>query len=258
MEFTHPEPIRQRMGFALFGTATIDLDALAAALVDEYGVGVARGTGPDDAGSFLVSDGATAVMVSAVPEPLPGDEATQAAHPMWWEDPAPVADHRSHVVIATVPGEGAPSHEELLASATLFSAVAVLVLELPDAVGLYYGNGGTTFPAEIYTRYVRSSLAAGELPADVWVTVWPSRDNAGHTGGSTLGLGTFGHADLVVEGSEHEASEVFFLLNNVASHLVRTGEQLMPGESLSFEDAVERAVSVHDNQWGTPMLRIDF
>lgn len=252
------------VGFALFSAEHLDADALEKALTDEYGAAVTRhvtgghGTKEPETITLAVGDSGATVVVTPVDEPFPGEEAVLAAHPIWWEDPAPVTAHRSHVVIATLAPDGPADHALALASATLFSAVATLILEQPDAVAFFYGNGGMTFPAHVYTHYAREALEKGEMPTDLWVTVSPTKDEQGHTGGNTLGLLAFAHDDLIVDGSSREPSEIYFMLQNVARHIITSGDKLMPGTTITFEDDRESPVSAFENPWGGTLVRIEF
>lgn len=262
MTFTHPEPSGPLLGIALFSSSHVDPDALGAALTEEYGAAVSRHEAESDAHgpvTFAVQEAEATVLVTPVDEPIPSDEALQAAHPIWWTDTSPVRDHLSHVVITTWRPEGAPvDHESVLRAATLFSAVTTLVLERPDAVGVYYGNGGSTVPAQTYAHYVRETLERGDLPTDVWVTAWPMQDEGGRIGGTTLGLRHFGHADLVVLESTREPSEVYFMLQNLAGHLIVSGEQLEPGSTVQFADDTSYEVSAVETPEGLDFLRIAF
>lgn len=261
-EFTHPQPTSQFAGFALFPGEPPTLDAAGSALEDEFGDGISVtevSVGGLTVAALIVDTPAARVLVSPVAGPVPDDAALNACHPVWWTDPAPVADHQGHVVLTTVRAEGAEVHHDLLlAEAVAVSTVAAVLLELPEAIGLYFGNAGITFPAEPYTQLIRESLEHGQLPTDAWISTWLARDEDDRVGGCTLGLASFGHADLLVEDSERTASEVYALLHGLAGQLIASGYGLMPGATVGPTEAEQHPVSARDAGEAGQLLRIQY
>lgn len=261
-DFTHPEPTRQFAAFALFGAEAPTLDALAAALDADFGESTATTEVPvgDATLPALVVDAQGArVVVVPVAEPVPDDVALNACHPVWWQDPAPVAGHRAHVVVTTVrDADTEPDHELLLAEAVALSTVAALVLELPGAVALYYGNAGITFPAEPYVQLIRDSLENGQLPTEAWVSTWLARGEDERIGGCTLGLAAFGHADLLVEDSEREASDVYQLLTGLGGQLIASGYALAPGATVGPTEDEQYPVAERDGGQAGVLLQIAY
>ena len=77
-------------------------------------------------------------------------------------------------------------------------------------------------------------------------------------GGCTLGLACFGHAELLVEHSEHEASEVYGLLSGLAGQLIATGSGLLPGATVGPSDAEQYPVTARDGGQAGTMLQIAY
>ena len=262
--FAHPEATTQFLGFVLFADVAPSLDALAAPLEGELGASVDRaqvplGEAEPEASALVVSTQGVTVLVSPADEPVPDGAALRSCHPVWWSDPEPAASHRAAVVVTTVrPPEVPADLDALLPEAIAFSTVATLLAELPGAVGVFYPNGGITFPAAAYAELVREHLDAGQLPTDVWVSAWLAREDDGTIGGCTLGLASFGHAELLVEHSGHEASEVYGLLTGLAGQLVATGSGLMPGATVGPSETEQYEVSARDGGQAGPMLQIDY
>lgn len=239
MAFRHPDPRGPLIAFALFADDAPALDALAAALGSEFGpVEMLVPVSPTDApeqpaapSALAVATQGAIVLVASIGTPAPGDPA-HVCHPVWWTDTSPVADHRSHVLITVARDPDDPADRDTaLTDAVALSAVAAVIVERPGAVALFHTNGAITLPALSYTQLIRASFDAGELPVEAWVSVWLEAAEAGVTG-FTLGLDAFGHAELEIADSAHEASEVYSLLSGVAAHLVATGDRLAPGAVL--------------------------
>jgi hypothetical protein len=258
--FAHPEPQGPPLGFVLCD-APIDLDALVAALSDELPGGVSRHpmeTGDGPGGELLAVDAqGVTLLLAPVASPVPDQAALNAAHPVWWPDTAPVAAHTDHLVITVARPQGAEAdHEEALHEAVLFSVVATIVLEAPQAVALFYGNGGITLPAGPYCEMVTDALESGHLPVEAWVSAWLTRDAEGRFSGRTVGLDAFGHAELMVRGSEHEASDVYGLLISLAAHIAGSGDRLQPGAFVG--PSADERYEVFAEPDETPLLRIAY
>lgn len=240
MAFTHPDPQLPVLGFGLSSSAHLDVEALAAALLENSEVGVrvvdlpAR-EGRPAARTVAVETDDVVVLVTPVDAPVPAAEAVRACHPLWWTDPTPVAQHASHTIITALPQRGRSVDRPLVVLiASIFSVVASVLMEQPDAVALYFGSGGITYPARRYAGQVIESLEAGAAPVDLWTSVWLQPQPDGTVSGHTIGLDTFGHADLLVERSTHTLAEVYERLAMLAAYVITTAESLQPGVPLAF------------------------
>lgn len=252
-EFTHPDPQGPLLGFGLF-THGVDVDALAAALEDEIQGGVTRHTsgggetGRPEGPMLAVDAQGVTILVAPVGVPVPDDQALSACHPLWWPDTSEVASHTSHVVLTAYREPGSTvDRERALHEAVMFSVVATIVLEQPGAVGLFYGSAGVTIPEAAYRDLVINSLDEGRLPVEGWVSAWLLQGEDDSITGYTLGLDTFGHADLLVEDSRREASEVYALLMSLATHVVTTGEHLLPGMTIGLGPDEQHSVTARES-----------
>lgn len=260
--FEHPAPVGPLLGFALFADA-VDVDALAAALSDEIEGGVTRHTVTGEDGTefpmLLVEAQGVTLLLGPVDAPVPQQDALAACHPLWWTDTEPVASHTAHLVL-TVPRDPSQvvDRERVLHEAVMFSVVATIVGEQPGAVALFSGNAGACLPAEPFRKLVLDSLDEGRLPVEGWISVWLGIGEDGRIGGYTVGLPTFGHADLTIEDSAREASEVYGLLFSLASHLVTSGDLLTPGAFVGHGDDDRHEITAHFGGQGQPVLQIDY
>ena len=258
MTFRHPDPTPSGASFVLFSSDEPDVVALAEALSTSFTeVDV---TAASDSTDRLVTAqlGLDTVFVAIAASAIPDDEALGACHPIWWDDPAPVAGHASHAIVAVrsadEPGEDPRAHA-LRQSLTATEAVAAL-LGLPDAVGVYSGPAGATFPPEGYRDLVATSLAEPALPTELWVTTWLEPHDDETVTGYTHGLASFGHADLVIEDSTADPADIYHLLASLAAHIVESGEHLMPGQTLGWESGVLPVAEASDSTDVQPLLAI--
>lgn len=259
MTFHHPAPTLGGACFVLFAgdpEAGKLAEALRASLTDVEVVDAVAGGEPLVTGQL----GLDTVLVAPVPNPVPDGEALATCHPLWWEDPTPVAGHRSHAIVVVRsdddPAEDPRAHALRQAMATSVAVAALLAA--PDAVGVYAGAAGATFPAHEYAEQLAAARADERLPVELWVTTWLEAHEDGTVSGWTHGLASFGHADVVVEDSTREPSDVYNLLASLAAHVVATGDRLEPGQTLGWDDGVHTVSVSADSTEAHPLLTIDF
>lgn len=251
--FAHPAPHSPLLAFVLFEGDPPDIDALATALREEFTDAVRVQTvapeGKEPTPTAVVQAEGVSVLVAPVAAPVPGGEAVRACHPLWWRDRTPVEEHRSHVIITTLCStDREDPRARALHQATLLSIVGSLVLGLEGAVGFYYAEAGVTFPPDAYLTTLQHAFEQEEPPIDLWVSVWLRPREDGTTSGYTLGLDTFGHADLVVRDSRRPPSEVYELLASVAAHLVASGARLEPGHTLGYSAEDQAPVTAVESE----------
>lgn len=238
--FAHPAPQSPVLGFGLFSGPPPGVHVLADAINDEFEIGVSVRWSEGSDGrpahdTVVVETDDAVILVAPVAAPVPNGEAVRACHPLWWDDITPVEQHSSHVIVTALPRDGrAVDRAQVILQASLFAVVASILMELPDAVALYYGSGGITYPAGRYSGLVVDALEGGESPVDVWTSVWLVRNPDRTVTGYTVGLDTFGHADLTVQGSTLQPAEVFERLTSLAAYVITTGAVLEPGSTIGY------------------------
>lgn len=264
MGFRHPAPNPSGATFVLL-SGEPDAAALADALRDDFTEVEVVTTAADGAtiDSPHVSGrlGVDTVLVAPIAEPVLDDEALTACHPVWWDDPTPVAGHAAHAILvvrtdADDPEEDPRAHA--LRQTMTASVAAAALAANPDVVGIFSRAAGATFPPQAYAEFLATARAEQELPVELWATTWLEPHDDGTVSGWTHGLETFGHADLVVEDSVHDPSAVYHLLASLAEHIVATGERLEPGHELGWADGVHQVGVPAESTDAHPLLAIDF
>lgn len=249
--------------FVLFSSPAPDAAAVASALTPEFAEIEILTSGPDgevlEAPVVCARHGEDHLLAAVVPAPVPDDEALLACHPVWWDDVDPVAHHASQVVVvvrSTDDSDEDPRARALRQAMTASVAIAAL-LGLADAVAVYVGAASATFPAAGYVEYLDAARAEESLPVELWVTTWLEPHEDGTVSGWTHGLAPFGHAELAVEDSRREPSEVYGMLSSLVAHVVLTGDGLATGHTLGW-DGETLPVSELAEEVGVPVLSIGF
>lgn len=263
MVFHHPAPTAGGASFVLLADDP-DVDRLADALRSELADVEVLDTdaegAPLEAPLLTGRLGMDTVLVAPVASPVPDGEALAACHPVWWEDPTPVAGHRAQAIVVVRseedPDEDPRAHALRHAMATSVAVAALLATD--DAVGVYVGPAGATFPPAEYRDHLAAARTGQQLPVDLWVTTWLEPHEDGTVSGWTHGLTSFGHADVVVEDSRRAPSDVYVLLTSLAAHVVTTGDRLEPGHSLDWDDGVHPVEAAPDSSDAHPLLAIAF
>lgn len=230
--FHHPEPASVLMGYVLLDRSPVaqELAALAGGIP---GAVVSHGPAPEDPLEIALGD--INVIVSSVPQRVPGGEAEDsAANNTFWPDAAAtVARHEAHLVVTAMHAPGVSAGEE--SAQHIFKAfvqAAAALLRHEAATGIYLGDQGIVYEKSFYVDAVAAARDA--LPWQVaWLT-WAAWESPGLSCGSTRGLRVFGHEELEVRGSTAEPSAVMDLLSTVAGYIVESGAVLHPGETLEY------------------------
>lgn len=236
-EFTHPEPAAMLVDMVLFAQPP-SLEAVTAALEQSFSHPVeAAGEG-----TVVIDADGVEVYVALMPGPVPDGEALGNCHPVYWQSGTePVAEHRSTVVVTgrvdeQHRDEWSPRSGALVLRAGIARATVTL-LHLSEAVGVYAGSSGTTFPARVYAEMTAGELDEGVMPAMMWAPVWLLDGGDGTWSGYSYGLAPLGHAELQMEGVAMSPNDLFTLLTDLVSYVV-DGATLLPGQTISlYEDS---------------------
>lgn len=248
-EFRHPDAVTPVSGAVLFGRAPA-ASAVADALRGEFGAGVTPqrldlpGQGGVDA--VVVTVDAVTALVAPVDRPTATEAVLRACHPVWWPDGAQaVADHRGHVVVTVLhPRERPEPRAQAIQESTIFAVVATQLAALPGAVAVHAASAGLTVPAGAYARAFTTAVEAREVPTDLWTSVWVVGEPDGTHSAYTLGLDTFGHADLVVDHTRRAPAQLHRFLADTVRYVLTRGATFSPGQTVgtsSFEQRPLRA-----------------
>lgn len=199
------------------------------------------GGGASDEEQRALSVGGAAVVMAAMPAPVPEGEADEAAQlslsalGTGWTLPA----HSYHILIAaTNVGE-----ESALPVRCDFTRLVAAVSRASGAVGVYWGSGSATHEATFFFETTRDS----ELPIALWTGVSVARDGAERVSLLSLGMSQFGMEDLLLTGPMEEAGGAIEMFFDLLAYAVRRGAPVQPGETVGRTDDERIAVQTAES-----------
>lgn len=185
--------------------------------------------------------GADTVFVSVLDRSLAGDGVLNDIHPLLAdeEDFPVIASHSAHIVVVGTNFRD-DSREARRALHASHARVVEGLVQLEAAVG--YAIDGTTMGVDALRKLL---VQASDLPVSLWAPAWVWTGDDGVTA-YTYGLAQFGHPELQLVDVEAEAAEIYVLLQDAASAVIR-GEELIDGRRLSSRSGAE--FQVQEARW---------
>ena len=196
-----------------------------------------KGTSPDapksptprgDSAVIELNVSGRAVMVAAMPMPIPGNDIPAACEVSWmWPDAAKhLAAHKAHAIILTTP-DGDP-----VAEALDISRIAACVCAAGEGLGIYWGNGGHVHKPRFFLDALNAFDPAGdgEPPSMLWVGLRIS-GTPPVPGGSasapctltTHGMTNFGHHELEIIDTHMPVGDLRLLAFSTTAYLLKRG-----------------------------------
>lgn len=217
------------VGLVLLSTPEFDVQEFRTALMEDWGIDCPEDSeGSRDQGTALVfsADGMMAT-IGLMEARVPNDEADYWANSNFMTREKSVAaakNHKAHLLVAVL------DRNEPLRAGELFVKLAATCLKASNALGIY--DCGTVWLPE---DYIRSAMVMkeGELPLTALVFVGLYQNEKGISSW-TRGLRSFGKEELEVIDSHHSPSEVYELMLNISSYLIKEGAVLRDGETLGY------------------------
>ena len=227
-EQTHPGG--DFVGFVLLSTPEFDEAAFRAALQADWGIEAEEGEeNPREGGTAIAfsAEGMIAT-VGLMEARVPDGEAEYWANSnfMTREESVTAAQrHQAHLLVGVLGGKSAP-----LEAGKLFVKVAATCLKAPNALGIY--DCGTVWLPEPFIQSAMT-MQTGEIPLTALVFVGLFQNENG-VSSWTNGLRSLGKEELEIVNSRHTPSEVYDLMMNISSYLVKEGAVLRDGETLGY------------------------
>lgn len=220
------------VGFVLLSTPEFDVEEFRRVLKEDWGIDCpedAAGSGNKKRGDTVVfeADGMMAT-VGLMEAKVPNGEAEYWANSnfMTREKSVEAAkNHKAHLLVAVLNRGLAP-----LEAGKLFVKVACTCLKASNALGIY--DCGTVWLPEYF---IRSAMVMkdGEVPLMNLVFVGLYQDEKG-VSSWTNGLSSFGKEELEILASSKSPSEVYGLMWDISSYLIKEGAVLRDGETIGF------------------------
>lgn len=178
------------------------------------------------------------ISISSMDAPFPDGEAQGVLHPMFGgDDPEAIEQHHAFLIVAGVPSLS-ETHSDNQAPLSHMDAVALqaqavrALLHLPEAVGYYSGDVGTTYGKEVYLTITDPEEP---MPSAFMAPVWVRQREDGTWNAYSIGLPKWGIPDIQVVGSKREPTELFEYLTDIVDYQIRGG-RIRAGETLGRDE----------------------
>lgn len=190
----------------------------------------------DQVAELRDKDGLT-TFVAVMPAPVPNGEADYAARgslAAFSSNHAPLAPHAAHLLVTTLPADGATSIDSLLRHTRVVAAAATAY----GAVAVYEGNARATHPTAFYVDVVTST----DLPLMLWTGIRVASEN-GRTSVLTLGAeNVLGVPDLWVTARPTAGNDALAFAFDMLGYVVDRGSPLPEGDTVGRSASEKIAV----------------
>lgn len=243
------------VGFILLSTPEFDTETFRTALSQDWGIEYpddSEDTNRDSTTLAFYADGFMAT-VGLMEAKVPGGEAEYWANSNFMTREKSIAaaqNHQAHLLVAVL-GNGS------LAAGNLFVKIAATCLKASNALGIY--TCGTVWLPE---TYIQSAMAMKEGEIDVplinlvFVGLY---QNENGTSSWTNGLRSFGKEELEVINSSQSPAEIYDLMMNLCSYLIKDGAVMHDGETCGFTMEQKLPITRSDGIYvDGPSLKIGF
>lgn len=214
------------LGFVLLSTPEFDVEAFCNAMKEDWEIEPEKPEEDETAIVFHV-DGMLA-SVALMEAPVPNGEAEYWANSNFMTREKSIAAsraHKAHLMVIIMGLDSTP-----LNAGMLFAKVTSTCLKSSNALGIY--THGTVWLPEHYILGA-DGMKKGELPLMNLVFIGLYQDEKG-VSSRTNGLGSFGKEELEILNSSHSPSEVYDMMWNISSYLIKEGAVLHDVETLGY------------------------
>lgn len=220
-------------GFVLFEDANMDWLAFKKNLQDDWDISF------DDEikdGIAMFSVDNMTVVCSLMPNPVPNNEATEAARRnLLWKDAAELtAKHQAHMIVAIMNKYDALDQQEL------FAKVVCSLLKLKNAIGIY--KSPTVYEKEFYINFAMS-IDKGECPVPIYVYVGMYMEND-KVYAFTSGMSCFGKLEMEIPGTSAQPNDVLSFMFTICEYIISEDVTLNDGETIGFTEDQKIPVSI--------------
>ena len=176
----------------------------------------------------MCGDEAVGVLVH-VPAPVPEGEAEECADGnfFWPGGREEVAQHRSHVVVASLHNGDATPVQTALA----VSRLALVALELFDGIGVYWGNACVCHSRHVFELFC-NEMSPDHLPLPVWLRFDLFRASDDAIGVCTTGMAQFGLMEIEVDRCTMSPRDLCEFVADLAHYLVLNGPVIQDGNTV--------------------------
>ena len=231
------------LAFVLLDRDTFDLDPVIAQLQRE-GVGGRKATDISGGGGepFACELGDELCAISHMPGPFPWSDLEGPCRTAWmWPpkvDPMSLREHKSHVLITLMRGQGSRIGRRLL-----LTAVTSLIASQRGAVGVYWGEATMVHFPPVFIDLAKEATTPDTPPLYLWVDYRVFKNEDGSTGMFTHGLEGLGHMEIEIPSIDMEPGELREWAMNITYYLLENGPVLKDGQTIGVNE--EHRMKIH-------------
>lgn len=216
------------VGFVLLSTPEFNTEQFRNTLMEDWGIECPEDAEDSESDGTALAFSVNNLMatVGLMEAPIPGGEAEYWANSNFMtreESIAAAQNHKAHLLVAVL---GAVS----LQAGELYVKIAATCLKAANALGIY-DCGTVWLPA----HYIQSAMVMkeGDIPLMNLVFIGLYHNENG-TSSWTNGLRSFGKEELEVIDSSQSPTEIYDLIFNLCSYIIKEGAVLRDGETCGF------------------------
>lgn len=175
------------------------------------------------------------------PFPIPTGEAEKCADQnfLWLNGKDEAAKHQSHVIVTSIGSD----EQTPVQSAIMVSRLALVALNLFDAIGVYWGNASVCNSRKVFEGFCEN-MSEEHVPVPMWVRLQVVRASDDEIGMYTLGMDQFGLMDIEVDRCRMNLKQLAAFVGDMAHYLIQRGPVINDGDTAGESDE-ERVLIRH-------------
>lgn len=268
-DFSHPEPLAS-LSFVLLEEEEPEPAGFASILMAELPDATVN---VDDAGMensevITVEFDEATIYISAMPAPVPGQEAENAAknNVIWDAAEAEVAKHKSHLLLAAMPrnnqeeedsgagkgggggcgcggcscggnGQNGPDARwDALAGHLRMAEVIVALCQASGCLGVFFPQLNVVYEPNYCREVMDEAIEEGTLPLPLLTYLAGTTLESGGNIAFSYGLRNLGYEEMECAAENIDVEGLYGFLFNVINYVLTTGTLLKPGETLGYTE----------------------
>jgi len=217
------------VGFVLLSTPEFNVKEFRTVLKNDWGIECPEDSEKTENQEITIAfyENGMVVTVGLMEARVPNGDAEYWANSNFFTRDKSIAaakSHQAHLLVAVL-GKDSP-----MKAGELYVKIASTCLKAKNALGIY--DCGTVWLPEDYIRFAMV-MKEGEFPLTNLVFVGLYQNEKG-VSSWTNGLRSFGKEELEVINSSQSPSEVYELMLNISSYILKEGAVLRDGETLGY------------------------
>lgn len=181
------------------------------------------------------------VAVAAMPVQIPFDdiEATAQYAYNWPKAVEDLKFHDCHSIVTVISNNTNQTNRFTILTMLLDS-----ILQTTNSIGIYNGTQSLLLPKKQFIESA-SVLKDNLLPIDLWIYIGLRNTPTGQNG-YTYGLKEFGKLEMEIIDSQISLEEIYDLLLNICSYLIKSNVTFQSGQTLGF--TAEQKIKITKSQ----------